>query len=392
MRAIVTLEHRFISCEGKLYTSGAFDQTFWQRYLQVFSEVLIVARVKNVEKLSGKEIRVCSDKIRIYPLDHYVGLKQGLLNLPRMKRKLQYLVNHYKGAFILRIGSPIADLLGPMLKKANIPYAVEVVGDPWDVFAKGAINHPARPFLRSYFAYKLKQQCAAAKFSSYVTKNALQKRYPPMNSLKTINASSISLSEDFFAQRSDFGSENQNWIFVGTLEQYQKAPDVLIKSFKIVLEKFPNAKLNIVGDGRKRAELEGSAIKLGIENSVKFHGSVASSKEVREYLLNSPYFVLPSRGEGLPRAMIEAMACGCACVGSNIGGIRELIDDKWIAQVNDVADLAQKMIALMNLDEETKLQVSRRNNEAAKDYLVHKLDNRRMEFYSYIKKHLEEVV
>lgn len=392
MKAIITLEHRFYSYKGELYTLGAFDQKFWKRYLDIFSEVLIVARVRPLLKLEGNEIRVSSDRIKFYELDSYIGAKQGFMKLPSLKRKLNLLADTNQGAYILRIGSPIADLLVPILKKRSIPYAVEVVGDPWDVFAKGAISHPVRPLLRLYFAYKLKKQCAGAKFSSYVTEHALQKRYPPRNSVKTINASSINLSKDFLFENKTFGRDDFDWVFVGTLEQFQKAPDILIRSFKILLNKHPRARLNFVGDGRKRLVLEELAISLGVQDSIYFHGSVASSEQVREFLVSSPFFVLPSRGEGLPRAMIEAMACSCLCVGSDIGGIRELIDAEWIAPVNDVEQLAQKMIKIMDQSVEQKNIISSRNFHKAKDYLGDKLENRRKDFYLSIKNHLEEVL
>ena len=392
MKAIITLEHRFYSYKGELYTLGAFDQKFWKRYLDIFSEVLIVARVRPLLKLEGNEIRVSSDRIKFYELDSYIGAKQGFMKLPSLKRKLNLLADTNQGAYILRIGSPIADLLVPILKKRSIPYAVEVVGDPWDVFAKGAISHPVRPLLRLYFAYKLKKQCAGAKFSSYVTEHALQKRYPPRNSVKTINASSINLSKDFLFENKTFGRDDFDWVFVGTLEQFQKAPDILIRSFKILLNKHPRARLNFVGDGRKRLVLEELAISLGVQDSIYFHGSVASSEQVREFLVSSPFFVLPSRGEGLPRAMIEAMACSCLCVGSDIGGIRELIDAEWIAPVNDVEQLAQKMIKIMDQSFEQKNIISSRNFHKAKDYLGDKLENRRKDFYLSIKNHLEEVL
>ena len=392
MKAIITLEHRFYSYKGELYTLGAFDQKFWKRYLDIFSEVLIVARVRPLLKLEGNEIRVSSDRIKFYELDSYIGAKQGFMKLPSLKRKLNLLADTNQGAYILRIGSPIADLLVPILKKRSIPYAVEVVGDPWDVFAKGAISHPVRPLLRLYFAYKLKKQCAGAKFSSYVTEHALQKRYPPRNSVKTINASSINLSKDFLFENKTFGRDDFDLVFVGTLEQFQKAPDILIRSFKILLNKHPRARLNFVGDGRKRLVLEELAISLGVQDSIYFHGSVASSEQVREFLVSSPFFVLPSRGEGLPRAMIEAMACSCLCVGSDIGGIRELIDAEWIAPVNDVEQLAQKMIKIMDQSVEQKNIISSRNFHKAKDYLGDKLEIRRKDFYLSIKNHLEEVL
>ena len=62
---------------------------------------------------------------------------------------------------------------------------------------------------------------------------------------------------------------------------------------------------------------------------------------VTEQLDAADVFVLPSRQEGLPRAMIEAMARSLPCVGSDVGGISELIPD-WVVPPNDPQALALK--------------------------------------------------
>lgn len=383
--AIISLEQRFYEVNGVLYTNGAFPREFWQRYLDVFDRVLIVARVKKESVVLESWKQVSCENIDFYPLPYYIGLRQGLTSLLDTRRALKRLVNNFHGSYILRVGSPIADSLSSLLIRKGIEYAVEVVGDPWDVFAPGAISHPLRPFLRLYFAIMLRRQCRLASFSSYVTEFALQNRYPPKNSKVTEHASSISLSEEFFYTKRDYKNRAPNWIFVGTLEQMQKAPDILIKAFSLVLKKNPKAKLTVVGDGREKERLMNLAKTLGAQDAVDFVGHLASSELVREKLLENDYFALPSRGEGLPRAMIEAMACGCLCVGSNIGGIRELIDHDWIAKVNDPQDLAQKMLSIMKLSSEEAQTLALKNNEQAKKYLKKKLDRRRFDFYTKVK-------
>lgn len=388
MKVCVTLEQRFFECNGNLFTEGAFDSHFWQRYLKVFSKVVIAARALKVDEINPKWSQVNNDQIEYYPLPYYVGLKAALLRRGEMKKALDKLASEFSGAFILRVGSPIADILAPKLRRLKKKYAVEVVGDPWDVFAPGAISHPLRAFLRLYFSLKLKAQCKFANYSSYVTAKALQDRYPPINSKKSINASSIELHEEFFHTNLNEKSRNNEWVFVGTLEQYQKAPDVLLKAFAKLVIDFPQAKLTFIGDGRERGNLELLAQQLNISKSVTFLGKLKNSNAVREHYLNSTYFVLPSRGEGLPRAMIEAMACGCACIGSNIGGIRELIEEKYIAQVNDVDLLAKRMKELMSLNDEQIKEVQKRNMNEAKSYLAPILEQRRTSLYQFIENDL----
>lgn len=85
-----------------------------------------------------------------------------------------------------------------------------------------------------------------------------------------------------------------------------------------------HVELVLVGDGAKRAELEILAERLGVRAS--FLGTVAYDR--LPALLNSfGAFVIPSRFEGQPKALLEAMACGLPCVGTPVPGIQELIVD-----------------------------------------------------------------
>lgn len=381
MNVYVSLEHRFKLYKNGLYTDGAFSKDFWQRYLKVFEKVTIVARAKRVRSLEQKDEKVSGGNIDFYPIEHYIGFKEKLKTHFKVSKQLKKISNDKKSAYILRVGSPIADILSGMLIKNDIDYAVEVVGDPWDVFAPGAVENKLRPIMRWYFTQKLKKQCSNAKFSSYVTSKALQKRYPSPNAVISINASSIELREDFFYERENI--KGAHWLFVGTLEQYQKAPDVLVKAFNEIKDK--NITLTIIGDGRKKNELE----RICENRQVTFLGKLKNSSEVRKYLTEKSFFVLPSRGEGLPRAMIEAMACSCICVGSRIGGIEELIDEQFIVNVNDVHDLKNKIVEVSEFDNNFLINTAKRNFLEAKKYLKPILDNRREMFYKKIKESIQ---
>jgi len=83
----------------------------------------------------------------------------------------------------------------------------------------------------------------------------------------------------------------------------------------------------IVGDGALRAELEAEAQRLGIEERVVFAGAV---EDVRPWLAAFDLFVLPSRSEGLPGALMEAMALGCPVIVSAVGGVPEVVGDAGV--------------------------------------------------------------
>ena len=103
------------------------------------------------------------------------------------------------------------------------------------------------------------------------------------------------------------------------------------KNLSILLEAFAECRasderlfLLVVGSGPEKARLEAQAAHLNIGRSCRFEPTVA---EVVPWLSLVDIFVLPSRFEALPNALMEAMSCGCACVASRVGGTPELIAD-----------------------------------------------------------------
>lgn len=87
------------------------------------------------------------------------------------------------------------------------------------------------------------------------------------------------------------------------------------------------ARLDIVGDGLLRGDLQMQARELGIDSHVEFHG-VMSRERVAAIMGVVDIFVLPSLWENLPCALIEAMTCGCPSVATDVGGVPEVLDPR----------------------------------------------------------------
>ena len=96
----------------------------------------------------------------------------------------------------------------------------------------------------------------------------------------------------------------------------------LIRGFATVHGKCPQATLSIVGSGPMLPQLEAEAEALGIRESCMF---VPKTSEVADWMRRIDIFVLPSLSEALSNSLMEAMACGCCCVASSVGGNPELI-------------------------------------------------------------------
>ena len=176
---------------------------------------------------------------------------------------------------------------------------------------------------------------------------------------------------------------------VGSLEQMYKAPDVVIDAVGRCVESGLDTRLTILGDGRHRTELEARRDALGLRDRVMFAGHLPSGAAVREQLDRADLFVLPSRTEGLPRAIIEAMARGLPCIGSTVGGIPELLPANDLVPPGDAAALATK-IGEIARDPDRMARMSARNLERARDYRDDLMQERRVNFYRSLRQDTEK--
>jgi glycosyltransferase involved in cell wall biosynthesis len=101
-----------------------------------------------------------------------------------------------------------------------------------------------------------------------------------------------------------------------------KGHDLVIRALTLV----PHATLVIAGDGPERKRLEALARSLGVDARVRFLGELPQPDLVGVYG-GADALVLASRHEGWPNVLLEAMACGCPVVATNLNGIREIVRD-----------------------------------------------------------------
>ncbi|WP_265112365.1 glycosyltransferase family 4 protein [Halosolutus halophilus] len=114
-------------------------------------------------------------------------------------------------------------------------------------------------------------------------------------------------------------------LFVGRFVEGKRPTDAL-RAVARVRETFPDVELHFCGDGPLRGELESIARDHGLRDSVRFHGQVPYD-EMPEVYRSSDVLVLPSRSEGVPRTVLEAMATGTPVVTSDLDQITTLVGD-----------------------------------------------------------------
>jgi glycosyltransferase involved in cell wall biosynthesis len=384
MNLTVTVEQRFDRTpDGAVWTQAAFAYPFWTRYLDEFDTVRPCARVQDVPAVPPDWVRADGPGVAFAPVPHYLGPLEYARKRAAVRRAVRAAVTA-PGAVILRVPSQLAVPARAALR--GRPYAVEVVGDPYDVFAPGAVRHPLRPFFRWSFARSLRAQCAGAVAAAYVTREMLQRRYPPAPGAFTTHYSSVELPDAAFvpAPRPPRPAGPFTVVTVGSLAQLYKAPDVLIEAAARCVQAGLDVRLVLVGDGRHRPELEALAAARGLAARVTFTGQLTAGDAVRARLDQADLFALPSRTEGLPRALIEAMARGLPCIGSAVGGIPELLPPEDMVPPGDAPALAALMAAVLR-DPDRRACMAARSLETARAYHEDILRQRRTAFYHEVK-------
>jgi glycosyltransferase involved in cell wall biosynthesis len=381
-------QHFDRTADGQVWTNGQFPYSFWTRYLAVFVSVTVVARVRDVPELSSERQPASGTGVRFLRVPDYTGPREYALRAAAVSAMARKAVQN-GSAILLRPPGEIAAWVLWHTRKSGRPYAVEVVADPYDVFGPNAVRHPLRPVFRWWFTRALKRQCAKACAAAYVTEHALQQRYPSAPDALATHYSDIELPESAFVSGPRRAEQNRKAriIFVGTLAQLYKAPDVLIDAFA-TCQAHIDAELVILGSGRYQHELEERAKAHKVGDCVHFCGQLTNPVDVRSELDRADLFVLPSRVEGLPRAMIEAMARALPCIGSSVGGIPELLPPEDIVPPGDVPALASKITQVLRQPARMQ-QMSTRNLIKAGEYKDDVLNARRREFYHFLRQRTE---
>jgi glycosyltransferase involved in cell wall biosynthesis len=119
-------------------------------------------------------------------------------------------------------------------------------------------------------------------------------------------------------------------LVIGTVSHLAegKGFSFLLQAAAALLSQFQNLEVCLVGDGPARASLESEAARVGLNYRLKLPGRATTALAVAEALSALDVFVLPSLSEGLPTAVLEAMAAGTPVVASAVGGLPELITDR----------------------------------------------------------------
>ena len=365
---------RWKDSEGTQYGTVA-DADMYKRYQYLGDKVEFVMRVFKVDDPS-KLLNVNAIGLHINPIIPF-NRPALLKNYFSSKKAIQ---NQVASAdiIVVRLPSTIGSVALSHAKKINKPYIVEVVACPWDALT----NHSTLGRLYAPFSKnKLKRLVADAPFVVYVTKYFLQKRYP--TKYQSTNISNVVLKnflpknskQEYYAK---FDTQKKIIITtLGVVNLTYKGQQYVLKVMPSLIAEGYDVFYNIVGGGDK-SYLKNLVGQLGLEDRVAFPGKLPHD-EVFRVLEETDLYIQPSETEGLPRALIEAMSRGCACIGSDAGGIPELLDESAIFKTKNVESLKNTIKLL--LVKEKLIEHSARNFEHAKSFAFEVLEKKRNAFY-----------
>lgn len=387
MKLRLFFDHRFVRGDsGSVFSQTSYNYDLLaERYLSVFDELEVIARVADTNGVSRDGRNAEGPNIAVTSLGNWKGPRQYF----RRKADIQSLIRDaIQGDLAIMLIAPgtVGGVARRNLDKAR-PYGMEVIGDPNEVFASGSSQHPLRSLVRMWATREMRMQCKNASTISYVNTTQLPQRYPAPDAMFQTNYSSIELRAKHFVDRprAPFDpDESLNMITIGSLAVPYKGVDTLLYAHQLLLSRYPKARLTVIGDGQHQAALERQANELGIADSVVFLGRLPAGNAVREQLRKADLFVLASRTEGLPRVLIEAMAQGLPSIGTNVGGIPELLSQDYLVSPNDPISLANKIDDVVN-DRDRLARMSVENLLKARGYRSDVLQARRVAHYSALK-------
>jgi len=173
---------------------------------------------------------------------------------------------------------------------------------------------------------------------------------------KTEKVKSISVvyngidTQEFYPLKNNIRNENIFKIICVSRITPRKGIRYLIEAVKILREKYPQIRLEIIGEGNEKEELIKLSAQYNLSEQVAFLGLI-SHNQLPRYYQNAHVFILPSLNEGMSNTMLEAIASGLPIIATDTGGTKELVSDAengFIIKMKDPDDLVKKLEIMIN--------------------------------------------
>ncbi|WP_176527946.1 glycosyltransferase [Bacillus sp. AFS077874] len=380
MRILLATDTKVYVKDGRYYADNSFVPVV-KRYFDAFQEIILCTRTVNVS-----EIPTFCAEISQYIYDYIAidSLKSVLLN-----KYNQQIINAISNCDIVvsRVPSIVSYRVADIAIRQNKPYMTEAMGCAWDAYWNHGILGKS---IALYMFLKMKKLVYRASYSTYVTEKFLQSRYPSKNN--SINASNVSIGklEDRVLKKrinkiKKRDSSKLVLLTAAAVNVRYKGHEYVIRAIKSLCDSGIDITYYLAGKG-DQTFLRNLSKKYQVEDRVIFLGGL-SRQDVINAMDMADIYIQPSKQEGLPRSIIEAMSRGCPVLGANTAGIPELIQNECVFKRGSVSSVISSIKMILNEDLE---RIAIENFSKAKEYEEEILDNRRQLYYEKIKRELLE--
>ncbi len=367
------------SPDGRVYGTH-FTEAVKQRYLLLGDHVTFLMREVPLEGSADRFSRISSSNFEFVPVPNLLSPRDRIANHKAAMRVIAAAVAN-ADLVVARIPSLTSRIAIAQAQKLRKPYLVECVACNWDALRthswKASLSAP-------YFFLMQKSVMARSTHAIYVTREFLQRRYPTRGKHTAI--SNVEFAEtpqtvlDQRLRRIRNGlSEGRRLklVTVANVAVPYKAQGDVIYVLPELARAGIDAEYHLIGEGDPR-RLQRLAQDLDIGSHVVFQGPLPRDR-VFELLDGMDIYLQPSRTEGLPRALIEAMSRGLPSTGARVGGIPELLEPARLFRPGGKHDIVSVIRALT--DPKQQEQDARRNFRRANDFTEPLLDAARRAFY-----------
>ncbi len=318
-----------------LFCLGSMDKGGSQRVIANLSNYLINDNKVTIVTTSNRESQYnLNEKIKRYYLD---DSNKKTSNFSRIF-KLNKIIKNVKPEVIVTFQPEPSFRILLLNIFRKIPTVLSVRNDP---------NVEYKGFKRKVL---MKMLYPLANGYVFQTKDAAQYFSTKIQEKSTIIPNPI--NEKFIVDNPYIGEREKTIVTVGRLEK-QKNQKLLIDAFKNIAQKHDDYKLLIYGEGTLRKQLEDYTKSLNLEDRIIFKGQVDN---IPEEINKAGLFVLSSEYEGMPNALMEAMALGLPCISTDCpcGGPKTLIqqdENGILVEVNNTMQMAEAINKLIDKNE-----------------------------------------
>lgn len=372
-----------VACDekGNFYTGSTFSQSVFDRYLQFFSHITLLARKAPAGSDCSRMNRIDQKKISVVFLPDIRSSISAMINLnlrAEFKKTVEAQITPER-AVIGRVPSTAGTIAAEYCRKIGKPFLLEVVGCPWDSYR----NHSVAGKLLAPIERKMQREAVKnAPYVIYVTNEFLQKRYPTKGKAAAISDVELQpFDENILEKRLKKIQDHQGIWKIGTAAAVNiayKGQQYVIEALAILKTQGHNEFEYHMAGGGDQSRLYKIAENFGVLDKVVFEGSLPHEK-MFEWLDEMDLYIQPSLQEGLPRSVVEAMSRGLPSFGARTGGIPELLGESVIIPQKKPEAIAQM---LTSLAKQQLLDRAKANFEKAKTFEKQILKEKRNAFYA----------